>query len=260
MGDFHLGPSKRRDRFNQNEGLLNALCAHLESTHELIVLIGDVYQSDYGWRPGSDIRVRRDIDRRFPKLASRWSKPQYKLLPGNHDDFVGNPHQTIESDGYTVHLVHGHEFDPISGGYGAKLTMWLVARLRQVGLRTVSDALEDRILEPLHRLVTGDEHLGLVSQAGELHRTMGADIVVMGHSHRTACCRIGDGVYANSGVCQASSLAYVSVDTEAGTVELRRYEFESGSICLERIELSRSRRNAPSRHQSGPDGVPASLI
>jgi hypothetical protein len=85
--------------------------------------------------------------------------------------------------------------------------------------------------------VIGDEHLGLADHARKLQEAVPADIVVMGHSHRRACFRTGDGVYANSGVCHSGSLTYISVDTDVASVELREFQTDRGLRCIARIQL-----------------------
>ena len=163
------------ERFHQREEVLLSLCAHLEETHDQIVLIGDVYQADYGWRLGPDPNVVQSVRQRFPWLSERWDRPCYVRLPGNHDDLSsersaseGVAEMLIQVDDVTVLFLHGHQFDPISRGLGARIAMWSMARLRRLNLRRVSTFLEERVLERAHRLLAGDEHLGLVAHAAGL--------------------------------------------------------------------------------------------
>jgi predicted phosphodiesterase len=232
------------ERFHQREEVLLSLCAHLEETHDQIVLIGDVYQADYGWRLGPDPNVVQSVRQRFPWLSERWDRPCYVRLPGNHDDIPSErspsedvAEMLIRVDDVTVLFLHGHQFDPISRGLGARITMWSMARLRRLNLRRVSTFLEERVLERAHRLLAGDEHLGLVAHAAGLIKEGACTIVVMGHSHERACCWLGGGVYANSGVCSSGNPAFVSIDTESKRVDLSTFDPLRGPRRLRSIDL-----------------------
>ena len=62
-------------------------------------------------------------------------------------------------------------------------------------------------------------------------------VVVMGHSHERACCWLGGGVYANSGVCSSGNPAFVSIDTESKRVELSTFDPLRGPRRLRSIDL-----------------------
>jgi UDP-2,3-diacylglucosamine pyrophosphatase LpxH len=244
FGDLHLGPSAQMERFHQREEVLLSLCAHLEETHEQIVLIGDVYQADYGWRLGPDPNVVQSVRQRFPWLSARWDRPCYVHLPGNHDDLPserrasqGVAEMHIQADDVTVLYLHGHQFDPISRGLGARLTMWSMARLRRLNLKRVCTFLEEQVLERAHRLLAGDEHLGLAARAPRHNQERSCTIVVMGHSHERACCWLGGGVYANSGLCSSGDPAFVSIDTKSKRVELSTFDPLRGPKRLSSIDL-----------------------
>lgn len=245
FGDLHLGPNAQTDRFRQREEVLLSLCAHLEETHDQIVLIGDVFQADYGWRLGPDPTVVQSVRRRFPDLSARWGRRCYVHLVGNHDDipsaqqeFHSMAELQIQADGVSVLYLHGHQFDPISRGLGARLTMWSMARLRHLNLMRLCAFLEERMLERAHRLLAGDEHLGLAVRAAGIIQERSCTIVVMGHSHRRACCRLGGGVYANSGVCSPEDLSFISVDTQSKRVELSTFDPSRGPQCVTSIDLA----------------------
>jgi predicted phosphodiesterase len=223
FGDLHLGPTARRERFPQREDALVALSSYLEMTHDQVILVGDVYQADYGWRLGPDAELVARAKRRFPQLHKRWASPLFQTLLGNHDALGDRSQLHLSVDGVSIAYLHGHELDPISCGLGAQLTMWSVARLRESGLRRICDAFE--------------EHLGQVGHATRMVLDGVASIIIMGHSHRRACMRIGDGVYANSGVCCAGSLTFVSVDTEHWCVELCDFIPDQGARCMARAVL-----------------------
>jgi UDP-2,3-diacylglucosamine pyrophosphatase LpxH len=244
LGDLHLGPSAQMERFCQREEVLLSLSAHLEETHDQIVLTGDVYQADYGWRLGPDPTVVQSVRQRFPRLSARWDRHCYVHLPGNHDDLPiarqasqGGAEMHIQADDVSVLYLHGHQFDPISRGLGARLTMWSMARLRRLDLRRLCAFLEEQMLERGHRLLAGDEHLGLAARAAQLIQERSCTIVVMGHSHERACCWLGDGVYANSGICVSGDPAFVSIDTKSKRVELCTFDPLRGRQCLRSIDL-----------------------
>lgn len=267
FGDLHLGPDGRRERFPQREEGLLALCEHLEESHDRIILLGDLYQADYGWRPGPDAAVVAAIRRRFARVTTLWESGCYVHLRGNHDALssripagagaaVARSRLRIRADGLTLLYLHGHQFDPLSRGSGPKLMMWMVARLRGARLRRLSDVVDEVLLDRSHRALMGDEHLGLADAASRLLRRRAYDVVVMGHSHRPACTRVDRGVYANSGVCTSSSPTFISIDTGLRRVELCTFDPATGSRRLAWAEVpDRSPGEAHPGFASAPEGA-----
>ena len=123
FGDIHLGPDSRRDRYKQQEEHLLCFCTALEGEFELIILMGDIYQADYGSSLGAQVDVIREIQRRFPRVTERWRSEKYVYLFGNHDttasDCVGaRDCVRVEKNGFRALYVHGHQFDPMADRLG----------------------------------------------------------------------------------------------------------------------------------------------
>lgn len=226
ISDLHLGPSSRRERFRQSEAELIALSEHLAATHDRVVLLGDIYQSDYGWRLGSDPTVRSLIERRYSRLTDLWRDPVFQWLPGNHDDLDGDRELEFGENGIRAWYHHGQDVDPYCKGWSQRLTMWSVARTRSAGWRRASDWFERNVLERGHRFLAGGIDLGQQRVAVDAFESGRAHIVVMGHTHLACCLQTGGGVYLNSGVCSADHPWYASVDITSGQSSL--YAFREG--------------------------------
>jgi hypothetical protein len=137
----------------------------------------------------------------------------------------------VEREGWKLLFEHGHRFDRSVAGLGPDLMMWIMGRLRRLGLRTFCDFWERYVLELVHGMVMGD---ALARGAEALVRDEGWHVVVMGHTHRTRCSLVPDGrgLYANAGACTAKHPRYLSIDTGAGAAAVREFGGRGGSIDL----------------------------
>ena len=227
FSDTHLGPAPERDRFGHDEGALLRLSEHVEASHDRAVLVGDIFQTDWGRRVGSQAAEVDAILARYARLWARWCTPFYALIRGNHDRVTGERLGAVEqlevsADGVRVLYLHGDRYDVTLRGAGPDVTMWVLGRVRHGGLPSVAGWVDDRMLFPLNGILNrGDP---VKRAAPGLQPAGGRRVIVAGHTHRAACEAVGGVVYANSGATTPGSLTYVSVDTERKTVALRRYD------------------------------------
>ncbi len=123
FGDLHLGHTPVLDKFLGEEDRLLRLDDHLSRTHDRIILMGDIYQTDYGSYPGSRSDVLEAILKRYSRIFRRWSTAPHHSLFGNHDlitqKLLGNLKQIrLLKDNWSIWLTHGHQFDPFIGEQG----------------------------------------------------------------------------------------------------------------------------------------------
>jgi len=234
FGDHHLGHNAVMDKFMGREERLLRLDDHLSRTHDRVILMGDIYQTDYGSYPGSRTDVLEAILKRYSRIVRRWRSSHYDSLFGNHDlitqKFLGSVKQVrLIKDNWHIWLTHGHQFDPFIGDKGRLpyLVTWMVGWLRRLGLNRRADFLEGPFYDWGQRVFKALELAAIKA----LHHGKN-DVIVMGHSHHTACLPISGGVYVNPGACVPDSLRYVSIDTARRVVEVRRFTPPSGTQLL----------------------------
>jgi UDP-2,3-diacylglucosamine pyrophosphatase LpxH len=236
FGDLHLGHTAVLDKFLGKEEPLLRLDDHLSRTHDRVILMGDIYQTDYGSYPGSRTDVLEAILKRYSRIVRRWGSSHYYSLFGNHDlitqKLLGNVKQIrLIKDNWRIWLTHGHQFDPLIGDKGRLpfFVTWMIGLLRRLGFSRRADFLEGPFYDWRQRLFKVLE----LAAIRALHQGEN-DVIVMGHSHQMACLPISRGVYVNSGACVPDSLRYVSIDTALRVVEVRRFTPPSGTQLLVR--------------------------
>ncbi len=230
LSDFHIGARDHKDEFRHTQDGFLKFLDQLEATHDKIVLLGDIYQCDHAVIP-NELGKRKEIDRareRMPRLAERLSEPQYAYICGNHDtvarDHLGALESLkIDNKGYGVYFIHGHQFDPVIGRVHklAKAATWTVGRLRAARMRKVAHWIETRDVKIKHKRF--GSHEGPYCRAGRaLLMADELDVVVMGHTHVAACHELPEGVVANTGTCSGGRRVFVTIDTDARTVAVRK--------------------------------------
>ncbi|MFZ2448812.1 MAG: metallophosphoesterase family protein [Syntrophobacteraceae bacterium] len=236
FGDLHLAPTLLSDRFRNVEDHLLRFDDHLTRSHDKIVLMGDIYQTDYGRRPGSKTEMLEKAIERYPRITRRWNSPSCAMIFGNHD-LVTERHMNavkqvcLTDKGFRIWLIHGHQFDPlIREGPVPFFFTWMMGKVRLLNFRRVADFLEGHFYMTCQRLARS---LGSPRFAARNALMMGKyDTVVMGHTHQPACASFGKGIYANSGACSPDHLEYVSIDTITRAVELRVFQRSNESRAL----------------------------
>jgi UDP-2,3-diacylglucosamine pyrophosphatase LpxH len=226
FGDLHLGHTPVLDKFQGDEALLLRFDDHLSRTHDRIILMGDIYQTDYGIYPGSRQDVLEVILKRYARIVRRWKTSGHESIFGNHDlitqKLMGALKQIrMKKDGWRIWLIHGHQFDPFIGEKGRLpfLVTWMIGGMRRRGLGKLADFLEGPFYDFGQRLFA---RLEMAARKALLQGKN--NIIVMGHSHQMTCRPFGKGLYVNSGACSREYLRYVSIDTERRVVEVRAFK------------------------------------
>lgn len=230
LSDFHIGATDRACGFRHSQVGFARYLDTLEASHDVIVLLGDIYQTDHGSVP-SAASARRHLHRaraRVAALVRRFDAPPYRYVFGNHDAVaaaeLGAPEQLILGEGDSrVLLTHGHQYDPVArrAPLAADAGTWVTGRLRYAGLRPVAAWLERRDVAVKDRRFRGEA--GPYARGGlELARAHDVRYVVMGHTHCPRVDRLGDVTVINSGTCSDGRQCHVSIDTGAGTVDIHQ--------------------------------------
>lgn len=222
ISDLHIGARPHADTFNHDPGDFQRFLDRLEDSHDHIVLLGDVYQCDHGWRLGNRAAELARARDRSAWLTRRLAQPGYTLIYGNHDAILADEGIPGEAwfgrgDPFPVLMLHGDGFDPVIGQARtvSEAATWASGRLRSTGLRPLAQWLEDRdIAIKGQRLQT--EAGPYARGARHRMRTDGAKVVVMGHTHIPWRYETPDGTILNSGTCCRGQKMYAAVDTLTG--------------------------------------------
>jgi predicted phosphodiesterase len=243
LSDLHLGAKDGLDRFARAraaEARLLRLLERLERHVDRLVLLGDVFETLRGLRPGTAGDELRAAMAAYPQIARRVvDDPRYQLVHGNHDAVaarvLGTPELVrLEDHGTRIVLFHGHQLDRLARGRAplSRLGVWAGGLLERVGV-SVTQRL-DRAARRTRARTLGGAPGGAGMEAPRrdgapaddapeaalaLGRTLGADVVVNGHTHEALRAERGGQLYLNSGTCLGGQHEVVLLDTGA-----RRYE------------------------------------
>lgn len=249
ISDLHLGTRATLDGFRGPESKLLEFLDHLERDHDRIVLLGDVFATDYDRVPGSSAAALHATLERYSAVARRWQAPPYTLVFGNHDPITEVELAAVESvdlchEGFRARFMHGHQFDPLLGPH-APLTTWAIGGVRRMGGQRIADFLEGTFYD--HTLELAARWYGSLELAAcNMIQAQQAEVVILGHTHLQACRPCGRGVYANAGATTASHLSYVSVDLDER--ELHIFKYADG--VAHELEAWRSQSHAPTTAKS----------
>ncbi len=228
ISDLHVGTSDRTDGFRHNEDEFLEFLDELEASHDRIVVLGDLFQTEHGWWFGSRIAANelQKAWRRVPRLWQRVRASNYVYVHGNHDHVsrrlvCARTSWRLQRDGFAVLFIHGHQFDPLLRWMypAARFGTWFSGRARVAGLGQFADWLEHKdVVTKAERFSGADGPYA--TAARRLLRERRVDAVVMGHTHTPERVDLGDGVLANTGTCSLGQRMYVSIDTAVRSVQV----------------------------------------
>jgi predicted phosphodiesterase len=238
LSDLHLGGKDALDRFARAraaEARLLGLLARLERHVDRVVLLGDIFETLRGLKPGTAARELRTAMAAYPGVARRvLEDPRYQLVHGNHDavaaEVLGSPeHLRLEDHGTRMVFFHGHQLDRLARGRAplSRLGVWAGGLLERLGV-PVTHRL-DRAGRRGRAPGAGDPPAadGASSPAADapraalvLGRALGGDVVVNGHTHAALRVERGGQLYLNSGTCLGGQHEIVLLDTGAHRYEV----------------------------------------
>lgn len=232
ISDLHIGTRDHTCGFRHAAASFLPLLDRLEQTHDEIVLLGDIWQTDHEGRVGV-ASERRALDRareRTGWFTDRIADRGYTVVPGNHDavtrEALGLDLLLVRRHGgRTAVLTHGDAYDPVIGQAPAvsRVATWVSGRLRWAGLRPLAEPLEEQDVQVKGRRFRGPD--GPYGRgAAALAAEHGAQVVVFGHTHiptvETLSTPGAGALLANTGTCSRARFMGVSLDLAAGTVAL----------------------------------------
>ncbi|MCJ8502873.1 metallophosphoesterase family protein [Desulfatitalea alkaliphila] len=223
FGDLHLTHRPALDKHGADEVALLRFDDHLTRSHDRILLLGDIFQTDYGPYPGSRAEVFGAITERYPRIFRRWRAAPCTMLYGNHDRITQGLMGAVQQvrmvvDGLRMWFIHGHQFDPFieRRGQVPYVVTWMIGGLRRMGWHRLADYLEG----PLYQ--AGQRRFPILHGEARQEMIDGAvDLVAMGHSHTIAWRALGKGLYLNAGDCTTQRMQYLSLDTQTLTAQVR---------------------------------------
>ena len=233
ISDLHLGAKNRLDRFSRAddaEARLTAFFERLEGHVDKVVLCGDIFETLRAALPGpSEDDLKASLEA-YPEVARRvMDDPRYVLVHGNHDiitkDVLGAAEFHHERDhGLELVFFHGHQSDRLARGNAplSRLGVWSGGVLERLGLpitQRVDTVRGQRIPEPD---TPGLDPNRLERASVALGKSMGADVVINGHTHQLVRHEVDDVIYLNSGTCLTGRREAVLIDTAGPTFELIR--------------------------------------
>ena len=230
ISDLHLGRGDRADRnFGYDIELLNLL-DHLEMHHEMIVLLGDIWETLNAQWPWSHGKESNLVQAAHPKIAERFMGPKYRWIVGNHDRVMGSLDHVsyewvVENNQLKIIFTHGHQFDLWSQElrYVSEGIVWLCGWTARMGTFAVTrffDWFHTRITDTTERGQLGALEKRLIEQS----QTRGAHITVMGHTHVPGITHVNEHILINSGHCLYGQFHFVSIDTTQGHCGVYRAE------------------------------------
>lgn len=245
LSDIHIGVTPGRDGFGHVPAAFAAWLGHLRQTHDRVVLVGDVFQTDHGWWPGSRAAALHAARRRLPELLAG-----VDYVHGNHDlvaaEAIAAPTTLrLEADGVALVFTHGHQFDPVARGaqWLADVGTYTTGTLRRIGAVALASWLERRDVAIKHARF-GGAHGPYARGALSLARQLEADLVVMGHTHAAELHTWPGVVYGNCGTCSGGERQCLSIDTARGGVELWRWPRRASATTAPHVL---ARASLPSR-------------
>lgn len=228
LSDFHIGARAGMDEFRHDEAAFLERLARVVDTHDRVILVGDIYQTQHSFRTGMRAAAQQLhlARRRLPRLARALDRLDY--VHGNHDhvaaDELGARSELrVDADGCAILFIHGHQFDPVfrRAHAAARAATWFTGRLRRFGLRPLAHYFEQQDIAIKHRRF-GHAEGPYAAAARRLMRERGLDFVVMGHTHVAHRHRLPEGTVVNTGTCSGGRFTVVTLDTAARTVTIAR--------------------------------------
>lgn len=221
ISDLHLGPGDRSDLFGHEEARFMRFLSFLEDNFEKVVLLGDIWETLTPRAPLSPKDALRAAREAHPFIASRFDRPKYTYVYGNHDIVAGSserrPEELLLTDcGTRVLFTHGHQHDRLIryARWASELGVWLGGWILRFGMEWVY-----RFFDRLDRLRAGAaaeaKECTFQRWAVNMAEQRGVDVIVTGHTHIPISAPHGNTLFMNSGSCAQGRFSFLSLDTKA---------------------------------------------
>lgn len=222
ISDLHLGRGDAADRFGHDDAEFLRFLDRLESEHERVVLLGDVWETLTSPRPFAAADELQAARGAHPELARRFREPRYTYIHGNHDLVAGRIDEApdevmLRVDGTRFLFTHGHVHDRLirHARILAEGGTWLVGWLLRLGQKGAA-RLMDRLDNVFAGVSPDPKRCTFQRWAVATAVDRGADVVVTGHTHLGLRAEHGDRLFLNSGSCAEGRFSFLSLDTRRG--------------------------------------------
>lgn len=256
ISDLHLGRGDQTDRGRGHDETLLRFLDYLEANYEMIVLLGDVWETLTSKWPGRHKKESHIVKAAHPEIAQRFTNPKYHYIVGNHDRALGIMEKlpkelVLNIDQIKIIFTHGHQFDIWSTQlrYISEFIVWFSGWAARLGTHSLI-----RFFDWFHNLITGTSEantLGtLESKMIEKSQKRGAHLTIIGHTHLPGIFRKDGHLLVNSGHCLCGHFHFVSINTQDAQVGVYRVnqmigdqadEWEICSIDSSRINHSQDK-------------------
>ena len=226
ISDLHLGVGDTTDDFGHTDTEFLRFLARLETDFERIVLLGDVWETLTARCPYAEREALKHARETHAALASRFERPNYTYIHGNHDLVAGRlegvpAELLVDADGVRLLFTHGHHHDWLirRARWLSESCVWLGAWIRRFGLNAVYGLgylLDCQLSRPSVQ-PTKDSFQNWAFALAEHRR---ADVVVTGHTHFPLRTQRRANLFLNSGSCSLGRLSYLAIDTKAGIYDV----------------------------------------
>ena len=230
ISDLHLGRGDQTDRGRGHDEALLRFLDYLEADHEMIVLLGDIWEMLTSQWPGYQTKEAQLVKRAHPEVAQRFATGKYHYIVGNHDRTMGILEDTpkelvLTIDQMKMIFTHGHQFDIWATRlrYISEFVVWFSGWASRLGTHSVT-----RFFDWFHNLITGTSEgtkLGtLESKLIAMSQQRGAQLTIIGHTHLPGIFRSEGHLLVNSGHCLCGTFHFVSIDTHDAEVGVYRVD------------------------------------
>lgn len=224
ISDLHMGLGDSTDQFGHDIYEFIRFLKYLEDNFEQIILLGDIWEtlmSKWGNAKQSlfhSIKIYQDIFKRF-------QSKKYVYIHGNHDVITSKvfhtPEQhTITVDNQKILFIHGHQWDLLQGNLNflSELGVWFGGWLLRIKCGNLYRGFADLdISSSLDNLGINKIQKGV----SKFSNTIDADIIVCGHTHIGSIIEHKNKLFMNSGTCSNGKYSFLSIDTKAGSYQLK---------------------------------------
>jgi len=227
ISDLHLGSGDVADNFGHSELDFIRFLARLERDFDLIILLGDVWETLTSHRLFDAREGLRRAREAHPALASRFERSQYLYVHGNHDLIAareGAPSELVlNADGVRLLFTHGHHHDWLirRARWLSESMVWLGAWVRRFGLSAfyrLGYLLDGALSRPPEQSFKDT----FQAWAFSLARLKHADVVVTGHTHVAMRSERDSRLFLNSGSCSEGNFSYLAIDTKSNAYQVCR--------------------------------------
>lgn len=213
ISDLHIGPGDLVDQFGHNEILFIKFLDFLESKHDKIILLGDIFETLMPRKFRCCSIMLNKCLNTYPKIWERFQSDKYIYIFGNHDFIAQNICKAREcysdiSGKDKILFIHGHQFDSINRYLKItnELGLFIAGWSLRLGAKSIYKKIEKLQLFSENEILFQKEAINFIKRNN-------FDIIITGHTHNPTILHYDDKIFMNSGSCCNGKFNYLSIDT-----------------------------------------------